>query len=67
MVLTDALRSFSPTDVLLILACHVCCFEVAGRSSGFSGAGLLLVLLGVSSVFSDGNSDSLWSINTSTF
>ena len=42
LVLTDALRSFSPTDVLRILACHVCCFEVAGRSSGFSGAGLLL-------------------------
>jgi len=67
LVLIDALRSFSPTDVQQILACRVCCFEVAGRSSGLSGAGLLLGLPGVSSVFSDGNSDCLWSINTSTF
>ena len=64
MVLTDALRPFSPTDVLRCLVCRVCCFDVAGRSSGLSGVRLLL---GLSSVFSDGNSDCLWFISTSTF
>jgi hypothetical protein len=34
LVLTDALRPFSPTDVLRYLVCRVCVFEVAGRSSG---------------------------------
>ena len=57
LVLTDALRPFSPTDVLRCLVCRVCCFEVAGRSSGLSGVRLLLGLPGVSSIFSDGNSD----------
>jgi hypothetical protein len=65
LVLTDA--PFSPTDVLRCLVCRVCCFEVAGRSSGLSGVRLLLGLPGVSSVFSDGNSDCLWFISTSTF
>jgi anion-transporting ArsA/GET3 family ATPase len=41
LVLTDALRPFSPTDVLRCLVCRVCCFEVAGRSSGLSGVRLL--------------------------
>jgi hypothetical protein len=67
LVLTDALRPFSPTDVLRCLVCRVCCFEVAGRSSGLSGVRLLLGLPGVSSVFSDGNADCLWFISTSTF
>jgi hypothetical protein len=53
--------------VLRCPICRVCCFDVAGRSSGLSGAGFLLGLAGVSSVFSDGISDCLWSINTSTF
>jgi hypothetical protein len=57
----------SPTDVLRCLVCRVWCFEVAGRSSGLSGVRLLLGLPGVSSVFSDGNSDCLWFISTSTF
>ena len=48
MVLTDALRPFSPTDVLRCLVCRVWCFEVAGRSSGLSGVRLLLGLPGVS-------------------
>jgi hypothetical protein len=48
-VLTDALRPFAPTDVLRCLVCRVCCFEVAGRSSGLSGVRLLLGLPGVSS------------------
>jgi hypothetical protein len=42
-----------------IIVCRVCCFEVAGRSSGLSGVRLLLGLPGVSSVFSDDNSDCL--------
>ena len=67
MVQTDALRPFSPTDVLRCFVCRVCCFEVASRSSGLSGIGLLLGLPGVSGVFSDGYSDFLWSISTSTF
>ena len=67
LVLTDALRPFSPTDVLRCLVCRVCCFEVAGRSYGLSGVRLLLGLPGVSSVFSDDNSDCLWFISTSTF
>ena len=67
MVQTDALRPFSPTDVLRSFVCRVCFFEVAGRSSGLSGVGLLLGLPGVSILFSDGYSDCLWSISTSTF
>ena len=81
LVLTDALRPFSPTDVLRCLVCRVCVFEVAGRSSGLSGVRLLLGLPGVSKqahlvvqriqeeqhLKSDGNSDCLWFISTSTF
>ena len=67
LVLTDALRPFSPTDVLRCLVCRVFCFEVAGRTSGLSGVRLLLGQPGVSIVFSDGNSDCLWFSSISTF